>query len=786
MSAYGGAAEFGGVLPPSSGGRRQSMPRPLSTALVLLRLLFALTILGGLGLLVSAASVDAMDGRLIADVAYAAAPGTLGWVLARRSWSGGARVWAALIAVQAWLFLGALANIVDGSPRGFPQLLLPILIIVYLMRPESRAWFRLGSAERSVRRPFSLARMIKWRRDDAGQTAIEYAGLIAVIAAIVVALLVSGLGGQVYEGLRSEVCKVTGTSCLVVNSGHDGSNVEADGDGSQSGGDTGGSGGATGGNGGGGTGGGTGDNGGGGSGGSGGGGSGGSGGGSRSGDGGDADAGPHTVTDDSSAGSDETDADRDAAAQEEPGWEDDQAASTDDDSEKDDGCFSGFGAFLGCAGDRVKQVAQGVVQDGIWGDLKGIYGIARHPVDTWNGLKSYGTQLGDKWQEESKGAGDKWSKGDYSGAILDWGSASLKTGGKVGYDMLVGDEVKNDWENGQKTRAVSHVAWNLGSLFIPGYDAAKIVEKVGTLGKLAKITKAVDKAAEAAEDARKAAKAGDVAAAEKAAKEAEGAAKKAEEQARKSGCPIASVLVGRVPYEGGGRTGHYGSPHPVGSLGTGITVLAAPAPARVVFADAHRDVVLADDGCDVGAKNDAEAARKKAEEAEAAEKAAKKEASRKQVKKWNKPSWYKDLKNPRAGTKDLGAGVWKKRKAVAYWPNQERWMRYQEQISNVKRGKEYGVKDPKTGRDVDFDGWDSSRQTYLEAKFGYGKKVRPDGTLERAQAEKFIAQARRQLRAAGGKPVEWNFSNKAVADAAEEAFKDAGVRVTVKYTPWVK
>jgi hypothetical protein len=193
--------------------------------------------------------------------------------------------------------------------------------------------------------------------------------------------------------------------------------------------------------------------------------------------------------------------------------------------------------------------------------------------------------------------------------------------------------------------------------------------------------------------------------------------------------------------------------------------------------------VLAEGGCDEEAKKQAEEAREQAEAAEKAEKEAKKEEGRKKVAKWKKPSWYKDLKNPRKGSRDGGDGQWKAKKAVAYWPSMERWMRYQEQVTNVKRGKEYAVKDPRTGRDVDFDGWDSSRQTYIEAKFGYGKKVGKDGTLQKAQAEKFIEQAQRQLRAANGKPVEWNFSNKRVAEAAQKAFDDADLDVVVKHIP---
>ncbi|MFF4251490.1 hypothetical protein ACFY1L_09800 [Streptomyces sp. NPDC001663] len=40
------------------------------------------------------------------------------------------------------------------------------------------------------------------------------------------------------------------------------------------------------------------------------------------------------------------------------------------------------------------------------------------------------------------------------------------------------------------------------------------------------------------------------------------------------------------------------------------------------------------------------------------------------------------------------------------------------------------------------------------------------------------------MRAAKGKPIEWNFSNEKVAKATEQAFEDAGLEdVIVKYTP---
>ncbi|MFG3271705.1 Tox-REase-5 domain-containing protein [Streptomyces luteogriseus] len=828
MSAFGGVPVFGGDGSSSTvNGRRRELPGPLSVALVLVHTLFAFTVLGGIGLLSTAASLDAVDVRLLGQVAFAAAPGTIGWVLARRSWSGGVWVWRGLLALQAWLIVAALGNVGDGSGRGFTQLFLPILIVVFLTRRESREWFRLPDAERADRRPFSMARMIRWRRDE-GQTAVEYAGLVAVVAAIIAALVVSGLGTQIFTGLQSAVCKVTGTACPAAG-GNGGEEVQAgdgadgtdgtDGEGpdgsgpadpDQEGQGQGGQGAGGQGNGGQGDedgGAGDGDTGNGGTGGtglggadsggqetggsdSGGQGTGGSvsggppggnseanGSASQGGEGGEGgEGGSGGVTggvtggvsgeDTGASYTEETDEEKDEAAEDEPGWEEDEQAAEDGGEGGDEGCTSGFGAFFGCVGDQFKQVGQGLFVDGIWGDLTGIWDTVTDPGKAWEGLKDYGSSLGDQWSEDAKDAGEKWENGDYFDALTDWGGASWNTGVKVLDDMFVGDEVRDQWNNGEKTRAVTNVVWNVGSLFIPGYGEAKIVQKLGKLGKL------TENAAEAAADARKAAKAGDVDAAEKAAKEADEAADAAEEKARQSGCTLVSAPGRRVPYGGG-------APGLTGSAGSGTTVLAAGG-SRSPY------VVLAEGGCDEEAKKQAEEARKQAEEAEKAEKEARKEESRKKVAKWKKPSWYNDLRNPRKGSKDGGDGHWKAKKAVAYWPKSEVWMRYQEQVSKVKRGKEYAVKDPRTGRDVDFDGWDSARQTYVEAKFGYSNKVRADGTLEPAQATKFVEQARRQLSAANGKPVEWNFSNKAVAEAAEEAFDEAGIDVVVKYTPWEK
>ncbi len=527
MASIGGVPGSGAGWPAGQGGRR-NMPAPLSSALVLVHVLFGMTIVGGLGLLLTATSADALDGGTLALIAYAAAPGTLGWWLARRSWEGGARVRKALIAVQVWLILGGAANLAAGSAHGALQLFLPVVILCFLLRPESRRWYETPELDRAERRPFSLARMIRWRRDE-GQTAVEYAGLVAIVAAIVTALVVSGLGTQIYGGIQAQVCKVAGMGCAA-----------------PVGGDT------------------------------------------------DARAGDGNGTDDPARKAD-------GPAGQNPDGNPDGKNGDDGkkDGKKDDGCFSGVGAFFGCAGDQVKQVGQGLFVDGVWGDVTGIYDMVRHPLHMLKGLGDYGKQLGHDWVENSKGAADKWSKGDYFGALTDWGGASLKTGGTVLYDMFIGKDVADQWNSGNKTRAVTTVVWNIGSLFIPGYDVGKVAEKVGVLGKLGRLGKLAEEAGKAAEDAKKAAKAGDVEGAEKAAKEADEAADAAEKKARESGCTI-SAPSRRIPFENGGLSG---------SPGTGTTVLAA---------GGSPYVVLADDGCDEDAKKEAEEARKQADEADKA------------------------------------------------------------------------------------------------------------------------------------------------------------------------
>ncbi|NEE47970.1 hypothetical protein G3M55_25600, partial [Streptomyces sp. SID8455] len=162
----------------------------------------------------------------------------------------------------------------------------------------------------------------------------------------------------------------------------------------------------------------------------------------------------------------------------------------------------------------------------------------------------------------------------------------------------------------------------------------------------------------------------------------------------------------------------------------GTGVLAAGSPGRVVLANA---------GCDEAAKKAAAEARaaeraahleqKRLEEPERARKAAldKKQYPEPQrndtsdPRNYNPPSWADDLASRTLGDADAGDGYWasRDRNPAPNWKN-ESWLRYQEQITGTNRGQEYVVPHPSEGKPaVEYDGWDSSRQTYLEAKNGY-------------------------------------------------------------------
>ncbi|MFB8142088.1 alpha/beta hydrolase [Streptomyces parvus] len=189
------------------------MPRPLQAVLILLHVLFVATLVGAVRALSTASSVDAVDGYLLGLLLYASLPGVAVFVLSLYVRHGGVRVWYGLLAVLAWIVLGALSELSGGAEGlGLARLALPVAVIVLLCRPESRRWFRSGLEQRAEQRLFSFARMMKLRRDG-GQTALEYLGLVLVVVALVGGLMATGTGQQLTAEIRSAICELTGSSC---------------------------------------------------------------------------------------------------------------------------------------------------------------------------------------------------------------------------------------------------------------------------------------------------------------------------------------------------------------------------------------------------------------------------------------------------------------------------------------------------------------------------------------------------------------------------------------------
>ncbi|MFJ1545783.1 hypothetical protein ACIPEK_12420, partial [Streptomyces sp. NPDC088246] len=222
---------------------RQSLPRPLQAVLILVRVLFAAAVLGGAGVLTVASAVNEVDGQLLGLLLYAALPSVTAFVLSLYLRTGGIWIWRGLLAVHVWLTLGALATLGgDGGGRGVTQLVMPVAVVIMLFRPSSRDWFELPLEQRLPHRPFSIARMIKWRRDDGGQTAMEYLGMVLVVVALIGGLIATGIGAQLTGQMQNAICRLTGSACpapggdVVAGDGEHSGGTESGGPGSGSGG----------------------------------------------------------------------------------------------------------------------------------------------------------------------------------------------------------------------------------------------------------------------------------------------------------------------------------------------------------------------------------------------------------------------------------------------------------------------------------------------------------------------------------------------------------------------
>ncbi|WP_143668888.1 MULTISPECIES: hypothetical protein [unclassified Streptomyces] len=572
--------------------RRSPLPRELGWAQVLLWVQFALTVLYVVTVL---SVVTYHSGEIFGILVYDSLPSVAGVYLARRLWRGGVWTSRALIAVQAWIVWLSLGTLLHGDLRGVTQAAMPVAVIVLVRRARSREWFESAPQDREERRAFSLARMIRWRRDE-GQTAVEYAGLIAVVAAIIVALSVGGLGGRIADGIQAAVCSVTGTACPAPQG--DGSETGAAGDddaGQPGGSDAGADG--------------------------------------RSGadpDGG-ANADGDAAADGGTGANGEADAEGDPATDGGAGGQEGAGAGGDtggNNSDRAPTWSTRIITYEGAGTNDTVPLAPGPFDErSLWDDVhdqerhdrtfmdhvRGFFvaptksfladtmDVVSDPVgsvkDTWNGLKGYTTNW---WGDKTDELSEKWDKGNYVSSVWGWINSPEDFVSDLATDTFVD---KENWEKGNYGASIGNTVVNVVGIFSP-----KTITKFTKFKKLAEVGESLDKAADAAEKARKAAEAGDAEGARKAAKDADDAADAAEKRARESGCTIAAPAR-RIPYGGtppGTATGLL-----TGSSGTGTTLLAA-GPSGSPY------VVLAQDGCDEEAKEGAQDARKQADEADRA------------------------------------------------------------------------------------------------------------------------------------------------------------------------
>ncbi|MFB7300302.1 alpha/beta hydrolase [Streptomyces rubiginosohelvolus] len=395
------------------------MPRPLQAALILLHVLFVATLVGAIRALSTASSVDAVDGYLLGLLLYASLPGVAVFVLSLYVRHGGVRVWYGLLAVLAWIVLGGLAEVGGGAEgQGLARLAVPVVVIVLLCRPESRGWFRSGLEQRAEQRLFSFARMMRLRRDG-GQTALEYLGLVLVVVALVGGLMATGTGQQLTAEIRSAICELTGSSCpapgrdVVAGGGGDGGGTG----GSSGGGADGGGSGVrdtpgAGADGGGGEGessltGGTGST------------------GTRGENGTGSTGQPGDTSRPDGTGSTGQPGDTslpDGTGQPgDPGRPDDTATTGAPNTPQGSTPFpqSDFIAPVDAgrpAGPHGGGFIGGFLGDGVGGDVRGVVDAVLRPGET-------GQRIADQWGRDTRGAEQKWARGDYIGAAWDWNKA---------------------------------------------------------------------------------------------------------------------------------------------------------------------------------------------------------------------------------------------------------------------------------------------------------------------------------------------------------------------------
>lgn len=125
------------------------------------------------------------------------------------------------------------------------------------------------------------------------------------------------------------------------------------------------------------------------------------------------------------------------------------------------------------------------------------------------------------------------------------------------------------------------------------------------------------------------------------------------------------------------------------------------------------------------------------------------------------------------GKAEGGPGTWQ------ISPKRSKGEAYQEQVTGVERGIEYYLPKPgSNAKQIAFDGYDAERKVLLDAKDWKGFPPR-DADFWKHEV---VEQARDQLKAAGGAPIEWHFSTVEAKQTVMSLFEQrqvSGIKLVV-------
>lgn len=126
--------------------------------------------------------------------------------------------------------------------------------------------------------------------------------------------------------------------------------------------------------------------------------------------------------------------------------------------------------------------------------------------------------------------------------------------------------------------------------------------------------------------------------------------------------------------------------------------------------------------------------------------------------------------------------AWHSTYAIHGWPPDAEEWRYEEFITGAPPDRKYRV------RCVDFDGYDSEREVLLYAKLFRRLRRQPKQWGLRGWDGPVINEARRQVRAANGTPIEWHIGLEESADRARTLLAEytgiAEARLKIIHTPF--